>query len=87
MTATASADVEALYELTGDIGDELDVRVQMQDRQCGQLSGHGDDQVWDWTVRGVGPCRSGARVPRLPVLGRRGQVLHRHAATVVRAQT
>jgi len=38
---------EALDRLAGDLGDGLEVLVEMQDREPGQFRSRGDDQVGD----------------------------------------
>jgi len=45
--ASGSRHAEALGGLRGDLGDELEVLVQVQHGQPGQFRGRGDDQVRD----------------------------------------
>jgi len=45
--ASGSGDAEALGGLPGNLGDELEVLVQVQHGQTGQFRGRGDNQVRD----------------------------------------
>jgi hypothetical protein len=40
-----SADVEALDRLAGDVGDQVEVLVEVEHGQVGQLGGGGDQEV------------------------------------------
>jgi hypothetical protein len=42
-----SAELEALHGLTGDTSDDLEARVQMQDRQPGEIGSRSEDQSRD----------------------------------------
>ena len=45
--ASGSGNAEALGGLSGDLGDDFEVLVQVQHGQPGQFRGRGDDQVRD----------------------------------------
>jgi hypothetical protein len=42
-----SGDVEPFERLAGDCGDDLEVLVEVQDRQPGEFGSGGDDQIWN----------------------------------------
>jgi len=70
---------DPLNGLTGDIGDELEVLVVMQDGELCQFGSGGDEQVWD----GRRPVLAAFGERDLDfhgaVFDRRGEVLDRHA--------
>ena len=39
------ADVQAFHGLTGDLGDEVEVLIEVQYGQPGEFGGRGDDQI------------------------------------------
>ena len=69
---------EAFHWLACDLGDDVEVLVEVQDGESGELCGGGDDQVRDrggTVLAAVG--QQGQDLDRT-VLDRRGQVFHWH---------
>jgi hypothetical protein len=70
--------VQAFQGLAGDLGDEVEVLVEVQHRQPGEFSGRRDDQIGYGRSTMLAPVGEQRQDLHGPVLDGRGQVLHRH---------
>jgi tetratricopeptide (TPR) repeat protein len=74
----SSADIQALYGLPGNVSDDFEVLVQVQNREPGKLRRRRDDQVGNGRRTVLPAVRQQGQHFNRAVLDRRSQVLHGH---------